>query len=136
MSDERKEPASTEPLAGVPMVRVLDEDGREVLRGWYAFHEKRQLCPMGYDELRPDDVQHLVIHSGWADWNMPRDLKVSVITPPHRIVPVDRMLPDIVRCRDCRSATPYRNEYICGRLWDEETVPGDGYCHMGKRRDA
>lgn len=42
----------------------------------------------------------------------------------------------IVRCRDCYYATPYQNDetiYIC-RQWDNETVPSDGYCHMGERR--
>lgn len=28
-------------LAGIPRVRVLDENGKELLRGWYAFHEMR-----------------------------------------------------------------------------------------------
>ena len=82
-----EESVSTEPLRGIPMVRVLDEGGREVLRGWYAFHEKRQLCPIG-DELRANDVSHLVVHSDWADRNMPRRLVVSEISPPHRIVPL------------------------------------------------
>lgn len=90
MSGESEGSVSTEPLRGIPMVRVLDEDGREVLRGWYAFHEKRQLCPMGDDELRVNDVSHLVVHSDWADWNMPRRLVVSEITPPHRIVPIKK----------------------------------------------
>lgn len=43
---------------------------------------------------------------------------------------------EIVRCRDCYYATPYQNDetiYIC-RQWDNETVPSDGYCHMGERR--
>ena len=130
MRDERKDPVRTEPLKGIPMVRVLGESGREVLRGWYAFHEKRQLCPIGCDELRPDDVQHLVIRSDWADWNMPRELRVSAITPPHRIVPVEQMPSGIVSCRECLSYA----DGLCGQ-W-ERRVPLDGYCHLVLRRDS
>lgn len=128
MSDETKELVSTDPLACIPQVRVLDENGREVLRGWYAFHEKRQLCPMGYDELRPDDVQHLVIHSDWADWNMPRRLVVSEITPPHRIVPVEQMPSGIVRCSECG------HRYADGfcEIFERHT-PENGYCYLGIR---
>ena len=138
MSSE--ESVSTEPLRGIPMVRVLDEDGREVLRGWYAFHEKRQLCPIG-DELRANDVSHLVVHSDWADWNMPRQLEASEISPPHRIVPLAlraRAEPTLEqRCqqleqlaRDMYMAIAPMHEYCC-----EETCAslcdmgwGDGFC--------
>lgn len=76
--DERRE------VAGVPMVRVLDGDGREVARGWYVRHENRQPALLG-DRLRPEDVDHLVAFDGSADWGMPRELKIKRVTPPHRI---------------------------------------------------
>lgn len=66
------------------MVRVLDENGEEVLRGWCMRHERRQPCAFD-DELRPEDVEHLVVRDGPADWNMPRPLIPARITPPHRI---------------------------------------------------
>ena len=74
----------TKPLPGVPQVRVLDERGKEVLRGWYVYHETRQPCVFD-DELKDDEIVHYVVHDSFADWNMPRELVVSKITPPHRI---------------------------------------------------
>lgn len=73
------------PLKGIPKVRVIDENGNEVMRGWYAYHEKRQICPIGEDSLEAHEVAHIVIHDSFADWNMPRTLVASEITPPHRI---------------------------------------------------
>ena len=72
------------PVAGVPMVRVLDEVGREVMRGWYVRHESRQPCPVG-DALLPEDVHHVVVCDAFADWGMPREMRASEVTPPHRI---------------------------------------------------
>lgn len=75
---------SVEPVPGVPMVRVMDEQGREVARGWYVRHECRQVCPIE-DRLKPADVAHLVAVSEGADWNMPCNLSLLEVTPPHRI---------------------------------------------------
>ena len=73
-----------DPVPGIPMVRVLDEDGHEVLRGWYMRHENRQ--PYVFDdELRPEDVDHIVLHDAEADWGLPRSIVPTRITPPHRI---------------------------------------------------
>ncbi|MEG2933547.1 MAG: hypothetical protein RR842_08200 [Gordonibacter sp.] len=72
------------PLQGVPMVRVLDGDGNEVMRGWYARHENRQPCVVD-DALRPEDVDHLVLHDEIADWGMPRKMIATKVTPPHTI---------------------------------------------------
>jgi hypothetical protein len=77
-----------EPLAGIPRVRVLDKNGKELIRGWYAFHEARQLNPIYEhkpDVLSVNEGQHLVIYSASADWNMPRELKIVKITPPEKI---------------------------------------------------
>ncbi len=78
------ERSSVDPVPGVPMVRVVDEQGREAARGWYVRHECRQVCPIE-DSLKPADVAHLVAVSDGADWNMPRDLRLLEVTPPHRI---------------------------------------------------
>lgn len=75
----------TDPLPGVPRVRVIDEYGREVFEGYYIFHENRQLAALGPDWLRPEDVDHCVAVDDFADWNMPRSLTIKKITPPHRI---------------------------------------------------
>lgn len=68
----------------VPMVRVLDENGKEVLQGYYIYHIKRQLYPFG-DTLEEEDVQHIVAVEGPADWGLPKKLELKLITPPHRI---------------------------------------------------
>ena len=48
--------------------------------GAYLLHFKRQLCPFG-DSYTDKDIVHLIIKSGFADWNLPR---------PIEGVPVDR----------------------------------------------
>lgn len=48
-----------EPVEGAPMVRVVNEHGKELFRGWYIRHETRQPAPFG-DEPRDEDVQHIV----------------------------------------------------------------------------
>ncbi len=49
--------------------------------GYYCKHEKRQLCPMGNDELKNDEVQHLIIWDSFADWNMPKNLECVDVIP-------------------------------------------------------
>lgn len=63
----------TSPLPQVPRVRYTEADGR--------VHEARQTCPLGRDRLRPGDCQHLIVSDGFADWNMPRDVRVRAIVP-------------------------------------------------------
>lgn len=86
--DKRREvtwlPEGIDPMPGIPEVRVLDEDGREVFRGYYYQHVNRQVAPIR-DSLRPEDVDHCVVHDDFADWNMPKSFRVTKITPPHRI---------------------------------------------------
>lgn len=86
--DERREaawlPEGTDPMPGIPEVRVLDEDGKEVFRGYYYRHLNRQVAPIR-DSLRPEDVDHCVVHDDFADWNMPQSFRATKITPPHRI---------------------------------------------------
>lgn len=71
---------ATSPLPQVPRVRYTDAGGR-VHEGWYAFHKARQTCLLGHDRLRPEDCQHLIVSDGFADWNMPRDVRVQAIVP-------------------------------------------------------
>lgn len=70
----------TSPLPQVPRVRYTDAGGR-VHEGWYAFHEARQPGPLGRGGLRPGDCMHLIVSDGFADWNMPRDVRVQAIEP-------------------------------------------------------
>lgn len=64
---------ATSPLPQVPRVRYTDAGGR--------VHEARQVCPLGNDRLRPGDCMHLIVSDGFADWNMPRDVRVQAIDP-------------------------------------------------------
>lgn len=48
--------------------------------GGYHKHVKRQICPMG-DELKPDDIDHIIIFDGFADWNMPKPLQAVEVIP-------------------------------------------------------
>lgn len=74
------------PLPGVPRVRIVDEEGRELFEGYYIRHENRQPAVFGgTDYLHPEDVDHCVAVDGFADWNMPRSLVIKKVTPPHRI---------------------------------------------------
>ncbi len=48
-------------------------NGGEWVFGGYHKHIKRTICPVG-DELKEDDICHLIIQSGFSDWNMPKPL--------------------------------------------------------------
>lgn len=50
------------------------------VEGVYFKHYNRQVSPLG-DELKPEDIDHLIIRSGFADWNMPRQLEAVPINP-------------------------------------------------------
>lgn len=68
----------------IPMVDVLNEDGEVVYSGWYVGHVNRQLCPIG-DSLHVRDVEHVVVRSSFADWNMPSNLECKSVKHPYRI---------------------------------------------------
>lgn len=75
-----------EPLPGVPRVRIVDEEGHELFKGYYIRHENRQPAAFGgTDYLHLEDVDHCVAVDEFADWNMPRRLIIKKVTPPHRI---------------------------------------------------
>ena len=76
------------PLPGIPKVKVVDENGKTLMTGYYVYHEARQPAPIG-DSLTDDEIQHLVICDDSADWNMPKSLRVLRITPPERIEVLD-----------------------------------------------
>lgn len=71
-----------QPIKGVPKVRVLDENGKEVLRGWYIFHQNTNVC---FAEDKPEYYDHFVVVDNFADLNMPKSLSIKRITPPHTI---------------------------------------------------
>lgn len=55
-------------------------DTKEWVCGGYHKHIKRQISPIG-DSLKEDDIVHLIIQSGFADWNMPKPLQTIEVIP-------------------------------------------------------
>ena len=55
--------------------RGYDLDLKKWFYGGYHKHIKRQIAPFG-DELKEEDIQHLIIIDGFADWNMPQPVRV------------------------------------------------------------
>lgn len=47
-------------------------DNGEWVEGYYIYHIKRTICPIG-DSVKPEDEQHVIMCDGFSDWNMPRD---------------------------------------------------------------
>jgi uncharacterized phage protein (TIGR01671 family) len=56
------------------------KDNGEWVYGGYHKHIKRQISPIG-DSLQDDDIAHLIIQSGFADWNMPKPLQAIEVIP-------------------------------------------------------
>lgn len=52
----------------------------EWVEGYYIYHIKRTICPFG-DSVKPKDEQHVIMHDGFSDWNMPRDTVAFEIDP-------------------------------------------------------
>lgn len=53
------------------------KDGRWVFGGYHK-HIARQIAPID-DRLGSDDVKHLIIEDGFADWNMPKELVIHEV---------------------------------------------------------
>ncbi len=71
----------------LPMARVVDEDGREVCRGWYARLRRSTYCVKG--EEPEDNVMECVLMDELTDWGMPNRHVIKEVTPPHRIEAVE-----------------------------------------------
>ena len=56
------------------------KDNGEWVEGYYIYHIKRTICPIG-DSVKPEDEQHVIMRDGFSDWNMPRDTVVYEINP-------------------------------------------------------
>ena len=59
--------------------RAKDKNGRWHY-GYYVRHETRQPCIIG-DNLKDDEINHYLFYDGFADWNMPRELKYVEVDP-------------------------------------------------------
>lgn len=62
------------------LFRAKRIDNEEWVEGYYIYHIKRTVCPIG-DSLKPEDEQHVIMQDAFSDWNMPRDTVVFEIDP-------------------------------------------------------
>lgn len=49
--------------------------------GSYFKHIERQICHIGNDSLKGEDIEHLIIRDSFADWNMPKTIECVRIKP-------------------------------------------------------
>ena len=70
----------------VPMVRVLDEDGNEVMRGWYFRYPRRNDNPWNRDTDDPREMVEGILRCDEGDWDMQNRYTLVRVTPPHRMV--------------------------------------------------
>jgi hypothetical protein len=90
------------------MVKAQCADNDQWIEGFYFRHIKRQICPIG-DELKDDDIVHVICISSFADWNMPRNMQ-AVQIKPETIEPLAlRVLEDscAIGCPNCSRSLDY-----------------------------
>ena len=62
------------------LFKAKRKDNGEWVEGYYIYHIKRTICPLG-DSVKPEDEQHVIMQDGFSDWNMPRGTVVYEIDP-------------------------------------------------------
>lgn len=62
------------------LFRAKRIDNGEWVEGYYIYHIKRTICPIG-DSVKPEDEQHVIMQDGFSDWNMPRNTVFFNIDP-------------------------------------------------------
>lgn len=62
------------------LFRAKRIDNGEWVEGYYVYHIRRTICPIG-DSVKPEDEQHVIMQDGFSDWNMPRDTVFFNIAP-------------------------------------------------------
>lgn len=62
------------------LFKAKKKDNGEWVEGYYIYHIKRTICPLG-DSVKPEDEQHVIMQDGFSDWNMPRNTVVYEINP-------------------------------------------------------
>lgn len=62
------------------LFRAKRIDNGEWVEGYYIYHIKRTICPIG-DSVKPEDEQHVIMQDGFSDWNMPRNTVIFDIDP-------------------------------------------------------
>jgi uncharacterized phage protein (TIGR01671 family) len=61
--------------------RGKDKGTNKWITGGYFVHYTRQLNPVGDDKYRAGEIVHLICQSGYADWNMPRQVQMFSVIP-------------------------------------------------------
>lgn len=62
------------------LFKAKRKDNGEWVEGYYIYHIKRTICPVG-DSVKPEDEQHVIMQDGFSYWNMPRNTVVYEIDP-------------------------------------------------------
>lgn len=91
-------------------------DNGEWVEGYYIYHIKRTICPIG-DSVKPEDEQHVIMQDGFSDWNMPRDTIFFNIDP--------------------ETLCQYTglNDKNCNRIWENDVVSINTYDYMEPEED-
>lgn len=55
-------------------------DNGEWVEGYYMKHINRTLCPIN-DSVKEKDVEYIIFHDAFSDWNMPRGIEGTDIDP-------------------------------------------------------
>lgn len=76
--------SNSNPLVNIPMVRVVNAEGKELKRGYYFRWVTRQPAAIE-DWVKSEDIKECVVYSGFADWNMPRNIEYMIVEPPNHI---------------------------------------------------
>ena len=56
------------------------DNGQWVFGGYHQWIT-RQICPIGDDNLEPEDIKDVIITDSFADWNMPKSMQAVEILP-------------------------------------------------------
>lgn len=72
-------------LAGVPRVRLVDANGKELERGYYWAIPATSYCFREDYERRGYEVIEGIVTYTTTDWGLPNEPRFLKVTPPHRL---------------------------------------------------
>ena len=73
----------------VPMVRVLDEGGKEVMRGWYFKYPRYNNNPWDRDSGKPCEMVEGILRCYEGDWGLENHFTLVRVMPPHTMEVVE-----------------------------------------------